>query len=81
MMLCEGYRDILMDEILAFEDAAYNHNLSQIQIKNYIGESYNVFQEIEQGAIPDYMKNRIGVSDEPDAPPAEPVDIPKEDIP
>ena len=81
MMLCEGYRDILMDEILAFEDEAYNHNLSQIQIKNYIGESYNVFQEIEQGAIPDYMKNRIGVSDEPDAPPAEPVDIPKEDIP
>ena len=84
MMYCEGYRDILVDEILCFEDAAYNANLSQLKISEYIGESYDVIQEVEKGLIPDYMQNRIAVSDEENGghkePPVEPVTLPP-DIP
>lgn len=84
MQYCEGYRDILMDEILCFEDAAYNANLSQIAITKYIGESFDVVQEVIQGVIPDYMQNRINVSDEENGghsePNVQPVDLPP-DIP
>lgn len=84
MQFCEGYRDILMDEILCFEDAAYNANLSQQAITKYIGESFDVIQEVEKGAIPDYMQNRIAVSDEENGGhqdmPVEPVELPP-DIP
>lgn len=84
MQFCEGYRDILMDEILCFEDAAYNVNLSQTSILRYIGESFDVVQEVEQGLIPDYMQNRIAVSDEENGghqdPQIEPVNLPP-DIP
>lgn len=84
MQYCEGYRDILMDEILCFEDAAYNANMSQQAITKYIGESYDVVQEVIQGVIPDYMQNRIAVSDEENGghnePNIQPVDLPP-DIP
>jgi hypothetical protein len=73
-----------MDEILCFEDAAYNANLSQQAITKYIGESFDVIQEVEKGVIPDYMQNRIAVSDEENGGhqdmPVEPVELPP-DIP
>lgn len=71
MMYCEHYQSLIHDEIKCLGDAMYNKGLSQIQVDNYIGESYDIFdkedsfiQEQEMGDIPDYMRNRIKLSDE-----------------
>lgn len=71
MMYCEHYQSLIHDEIKCLGDAMYNKGMSQIQVDNYIGESYNIFdkedgfiQEQEMGDIPDYMRNRIKLSDE-----------------
>lgn len=71
MMYCEHYQSLIHDEIKCLGDAMYNKGMSQIQVDNYIGESYDIFdkedgfiQEQEMGDIPDYMRNRIKLSDE-----------------
>ena len=71
MMYCEHYQSLIHDEIKCLGDTMYNKGLSQIQVDNYIGESYDIFdkedgfiQEQEMGDIPDYMRNRIKLSDE-----------------
>lgn len=71
MMYCEHYQSLIHDEIKCLGDTMYNKGMSQIQVDNYIGESYNIFdkedsfiQEQEMGDIPDYMRNRIKLSDE-----------------
>lgn len=71
MMYCEHYQSLIHDEIKCLGDAMYNKGMSQIQVDNYISESYNIFdkedgfiQEQEMGDIPDYMRNRIKLSDE-----------------
>lgn len=78
MMYCEHFHTILKDEISTIDDRMYNIGLSQIGIDNYIGESYDVinyiddiydstFQEQETGRIPDYMLTRIKLSDGDDS--------------
>lgn len=69
MQICEQFHSIINDEIRTLGDAMYNKGISQIAIDRYIGESYNIFQESyiqeqELGDIPDYMRNRINLSDE-----------------
>lgn len=71
MMYCEHYQSLIHDEIKCLGDTMYNKGMSQIQVDNYIGESYDIFdkeggfiQEQEMGDIPDYMRNRIKLSDE-----------------
>lgn len=45
MMYCEHYQSLIHDEIKCLGDAMYNKGLSQIQVDNYIGESYDIFEE------------------------------------
>ena len=52
MIYCEHYQSLIHDEIKCLGDAMYNKGLSQIQVDNYIGESYNIFEEghiLEEG--------------------------------
>lgn len=69
MKFCEQFHSIINDEISTLGDVMYNKGISQIAIDKYIGESYDIFQESyvqeqEMGDIPDYMRNRINLSDE-----------------
>ena len=72
MQYCEQYSAMMMAEIQCVPDAMYNVGTSQIAIDQYIGESYDVFNEgflsiileQEKGDIPDYIKKRMDVSDE-----------------
>lgn len=69
MMYNEHYHSLLQDEINCLGDRMYNTGTSQIQIDSYVSESYNTIQESyiqeqEMGDIPDYMRNRIKLSDE-----------------
>jgi hypothetical protein len=66
---CEGYQSLLYDEISTMNDTLYNEGYSQIDIDNWIGESYSVFTEAdnepgETGELPDYIKRRIKMSDD-----------------
>lgn len=68
MQFCEQFCSVINDEISILGDIMYNRGISQIAIDHYIGESYDIFQvscvqEQEMGDIPDYMKNRINISD------------------
>lgn len=45
MKYCEQYSAMMMAEIQCVPDAMYNVGTSQIAIDQYIGESYNVFNE------------------------------------
>lgn len=96
MSYCEQFAGAVYDEISTLGDALYNKGVSPIMIDRYIGESHDLFyetdvkepvQEQETGDIPDYMKNRIKVSDEAgDKPPVTvtdvelPPDVPTNDI-
>lgn len=62
MQYCEQFHSLLDDEIRCIGDVMYNKGISQIAIDRYIGESY--IQEMDMGDIPDYMKNRINISDD-----------------
>ena len=67
---CEGYQDLLYDEISTINDALYNEGYSKIDIDNWIGESFDVFVETdgpdaaEDGQLPDYIRRRIKMSDD-----------------
>ncbi|MBR1988100.1 MAG: SMI1/KNR4 family protein [Clostridia bacterium] len=45
MQYCEQYSAMMMAEIQCVPDAMYNTGTSQIAIDQYIGESYNIFNE------------------------------------
>lgn len=82
---CEGYQSLLYDEINTLDSSLYNEGFSQIGIDSWIGESYDVFMEeskpVEDGEMPDYIKRRIGMSDDmggekPKPPKVEPAELP-----
>jgi hypothetical protein len=81
---CEGYQSILYDEIATMNDSMFNEGLSQIDVDNWIGESYNAIQEFDtdtgdDGALPNYIRQRIKMSDElgaPKQPPTTDVNLP-----
>lgn len=52
---CEQYSAMMMAEIQCVPDAMYNTGTSQIAIDQYIGESYNIFNE---GFLSDIFKKR-----------------------
>lgn len=55
MQYCEQYSAMMMAEIQCVPDAMYNVGTSQIAIDQYIGESYNVFNE---GFLSNIFKKR-----------------------
>jgi hypothetical protein len=59
MMYCEHWHTILHDEIATVDDEMFRQHISPIEIDRYIQEAGGT-----PGDIPDYMKNRIGLSDE-----------------
>lgn len=63
MNYCEAFRDVVYDEISTLDDAMYNIGMSQIDVSNYIGESYAVMEQIT-GELPNYIKDRIKTSDD-----------------
>ena len=67
MQLCEGYKDILIDEISTIQDVAYNNCISINQLDDFITEeSYNFMESMmrpaAKGDIPAYMMSRVDVS-------------------
>ena len=62
MMYCEHYQALIKEEIACIGDMMYNKNVSPKMIDKYINESY--IQEQETGDIPEYMRNRIMLTDE-----------------
>lgn len=62
MMYCEHYQALIKEEIACICDVMYNKNVSPKMIDKYINESY--IQEQETGDIPEYMRNRIKLTDE-----------------
>lgn len=62
MMYCEHYQALIKEEIACIGDVMYNKNVSPKMIDKYINESY--IQEQETGDIPEYMRNRIMLTDE-----------------
>lgn len=70
MRYCEAFHDALDADIDTIGDALYNRGVSQVMIDHYIGESYSLFMEeivqeaAENGEIPNYLKERVGISDE-----------------
>lgn len=86
MQLDDNYQSLLYKEISCINDKMFNRNISQIMINNYIGESYNIFQEVEDGSIPSYMKNRLELSDNAGGKPSVtdvnlPPDVPSNSVP
>lgn len=90
MQLCDIYEFILEHEIENYDNAAYNVGWGDIKTEAYIAESFNVVDDVHstfimeqamnQGALPDYMKKRMGLSDDaggggdPQMPPQNPID-------
>lgn len=88
LMYCEHYHDMVQHEINTLGDTLYNHCVSPEELLEYIGESFDIFQEEDDdvymeeedalkdaenygfidGSIPDYMKTRIKLTDNPDKP-------------
>ena len=89
MQLCEGYKDILFDEISTVQDSAYNNGMSINQLDEFITEESYTFMEsimrpAAKGDIPAYMMSRIDVSagERPNKPEQdEPTEVPDPLIP
>ena len=67
MQLCEGYKEILTDEISILSDVAYNNRISINELDDFITEESYTFMEsimrpAARGDIPAYMMSRIDVS-------------------
>jgi hypothetical protein len=62
ILYCEQISQIVYDEISTISDRIYNEGLSAIGVNNYLKGGF--FTEVEKGHIPDYMKTRIGLSDD-----------------
>jgi len=82
MIYCEHFHSLVKDEISTLEYMLYKEKISQVEIDDYIGESYNIIQEQETGDIPDYMKNRIALTYEKgENPDTKVTPVSNEDIP
>jgi hypothetical protein len=55
---CEHYLDIIHKEIDTLGDSLYNHGVSVSELEEYIGESYDIFQEGLNGLIANLLENR-----------------------
>lgn len=65
ILYCEQISHIVYDELSTISDRLYNENLSPIKINNYLGNNFgSAYFEQEKGAIPDYMKSRLDLSDD-----------------
>ena len=62
ILYCEQIAHIVYDEISTISDRIYNEGYSIIGVNNYLKGGF--FTEVEKGHIPDYMKTRIGLSDD-----------------
>lgn len=62
---CDMFAEAVYDDISTLGDDFYNKEISPLMIDRYIGESYDLFTQeaAETGDIPDYMKDRIAISD------------------
>lgn len=62
---CDMFAEAVYDDISTLGDDFYNKGISPLMIDRYIGESYDLFAQeaAETGDIPDYMKDRIAISD------------------
>lgn len=78
MQYCEQFAGAVYDDINTIGDALYNKGVSAVMIDHYIGESYSLFmnetntiqEAAENGEIPNYLKERVGISDESPKKPA-----------
>ena len=66
---CESFAEILYDEISTISDVVYNNGYSINEIDEFIGESYDIFEEAlftnrpaARGEVPAYMLSRMDVS-------------------
>ena len=67
ILLCEQYHQILRDEITTLDTRINKENLSPIKLEAMmkdIKNEYDIFQEVDKGEIPEYMKTRVRLSDE-----------------
>lgn len=64
MIHCESFHTLIHDEIGTMDDELFRQGISALELDSFIGESYNIFTEQEDGQIPDYMKTRINMSDD-----------------
>ena len=72
MQYCEQFAGAVYDDIDTIGDVLYNKGVSAVMIDHYIGESYSLFmnetntiqEAAENGEIPNYLKERVGISDE-----------------
>lgn len=65
MMLCEQYTQILRDEINTYDSRVFAEGLSPIRIDWMLRDHKDtIIQEVDKGAIPEYMKTRVRLSDE-----------------
>ena len=62
---CDMFAEAVYDDISTLGDDFYNKEISPLMIDRYIGESYALFTQeaAETGDIPDYMRDRIAISD------------------
>ncbi len=51
MKYCDAFMESVYQEIDSIGDALYNRGVSSIKIDQYIGESYNLFEPIQEGFI------------------------------
>jgi len=86
---CDLYAEAVYDEISTLDDDFYNRGINPAMIDHYIGESHDLFTQeaAETGDIPDYMRDRINISDaDPNRKPTTvtdvelPPDVPGNDI-
>lgn len=67
---CDVFAEAVYDDISTLGDDFYNKGISPLMIDRYIGESYDLIDKnktvqeaAETGDIPDYMRDRIAISD------------------
>lgn len=62
---CDMFVEAVYDDISTLSDDLYNNGVSARIVDQFIGESYDLFAQeaAETGDIPDYMKDRIAISD------------------
>ncbi|MBO4735618.1 MAG: hypothetical protein J5614_04410 [Paludibacteraceae bacterium] len=75
---CDAFAEAVYDDISTLGDDLYNNGVSVRVVDQFIGESYDLFAQeaAETGDIPDYMKDRIAISDaDPDKKPTTVTDV------
>lgn len=78
MAYCEQFGQVLKREINCLDDQLFNNNLQSVAIARYLGDlDTSFYQEGETGALPDYMQNRIEMTDDMGLPPEDDFGLPK----